>query len=1185
MASSSDGAASAPHVQETGADASYDRMGRVERLPSAQEQLLRAQLQQLGLEADDDAPLLNKDRNADVVPPVHPWPSSNTWGHDALDSFGAALAASARTWPSSAPSPPHPTPFSFHHRSTDLGQNLRFPSSRPNYISASEEVEQQRQVIQHQIEQLQRQHEQLQLHQQMLQPSMSLSSDSSQTRHPVRNMSMESRYHPTSISGAWAPIGNESISLRSNFTFPPRSQSESPMPPQQSHAMIPPSAYNGRTPSSLHTGYTRHASQQLTSDLSPKFLMAGGGLINLNTLDLSATWNEYDDKHPNSPPQERVAQRHTRSSSASSAALHSPAMDTLLTGLPQAQAQLAALRRSRHHIGPNIHNRSMSHGRSASIGSNASGAPRRALFGSYLPQNSLPLLLLAGKLVVGVLRINKRNRSDAWVTTEVFGHDIFISGSKDRNRALEGDIVAVELLNAKEVWQTKRDKADKKKRKEEFSQGATVSGTSTHSAGRRTDKARDDIEVEGAQLKLVEDEEESETSPPPLAGHVVAIVERMPGQIFPGTLALLRPSSAATKEKQQAERGECDSPPIGAAGLSRPKIIWFRPSDKRVPLIAIPSDQAPEDFWDEKKQESFAHCLFFACIKRWPITSLHPFGSLVDRVGPIGSLEAESRALLRSYCHDIVAPFSDMALRNVPTIDSWSIPDNEYEARRSFSAFTLNGRGPRQVAFSMDQHGSNSFTIGVHVADITYFLHPNTALDREARRRGASVHLVQESFEMLPPDLLRIAALHVNSDALAKSVVFTFQSDRVVDIWIGRSIVHVKHMTSYAELDRVLLGETTSFPVAPDTLRAVLDKAQQLRLERLARGGLSLPHTWLEFDLDDKKRPTNVHCCTDAESLSHVLVDELCVRANTAVAHRLAAALEDNALLERQDVPTERAWNSLVNGLQALGLPKESLSSMTLASALNNLPASSRPVANALTQKALSDSKLYTPALVDATKFMHYALGEPVYTQFVSPLQRYSDVCVHRQLDMVLDGTVHAERQGTDTLSKLAHQCTVKNRAVGAAEMQSAHLYLCQWLKDASELRPGELETRRALVMSVNASSMDILVPSFTLEKRVHLDCLPVENIHWDPATYSVTLTWLSGVDSMAWLGEAIDDVQCTKLSSTQKETRNMKTISPKAISSREQRITSMTELDVYVLSDMEKSPPIIKVVVVNPCA
>lgn len=1184
MASSFDGAAPATHLQEPGAGGSYDSVNRNQRLPSAQEQLLRTQLQQLGLEADDDAPLVNKDRTADIVPPVHPWPSNNTWGHDSLDSFGAALAASVHPWSNSAPSPPQPTPLSFHHRSADLSQNFRFPSSRPTYISASEEVEQQRQAIQHQIEQLQRQHEQLQLHQQMLQPGVPLTSHLPQSRRPVRNMSMESGYHPTSMSGTWKPIGNEPISIRPDFTFPPRSRSESPMPSQHSHAMIPPSVYNNNAPSSRHTGYARHTSQQLASELSPKFLMAGGGLINLNTLDLSGTWNEYDDKHSNYAPQERAAQRHTRSSSASSAALHLPAMDSLLAGLPQAQAQLAALRRSRHHFGPNMHNRSMSHGRSASIGSNAGGAPRRALFGSYLPQNSLPLLLLAGKLVVGVLRINKRNRSDAWVTTEVLGHDIFISGSKDRNRALEGDIVAVELLNAKEVWQTKRDKADKKKRKEESSQGVPTSGNSTHSAGRRIDKARDDIEVEGAQLKLVEDEEESEIIPPPLAGHVVAIVERMPGQIFPGTLALLRPSSAATKEKQQAERGEYESPSIGGPGASRPKIIWFRPSDKRVPLIAIPSDQAPEEFWDEKKQESFGHCLFFACIKRWPITSLHPFGSLVDRIGPIGSLEAESQALLRSHCPDIVAPLSDMTLRNMLSPDSWTIPENEYGSRRSFSAFTVKGRGPRQVAFSVDPHGFDSLMIGVHVSDITYFIQANGALDREARRRGASVHLVQQSFEMLPPDLLRLAALHVNSDALSKSVVFTLQSDRVVDIWIGRSIVHVKHITSYAELDRVLQGKTTSLPVTPDRLRTVLDKAQELRSERLARGGLHIPRTWLEFDLDAKQRPTNVHCCTDAGSLSQVLVDEFCMRANTAVAHRLAAALEDNALLERQDVPTERAWDSLVASLQALGLPNESLTPLTLSSALSNLPASFRPVANALTQKALSDSKLYTPALVDAAKFMHFTMGEPVYTQFVSPLQRYSDICVHRQLDMVLDGTVYAEFQSTDTLSKLAHQCTVKNRAARAAEMQSVHLYLCQWLKEKTEMCSGRVETRRALVMSVNASSMDILVPSFTLEKRVHFDCLPLENIHWDPASYSVTLTWRSGVDSMAWLGETIDDVQCGELSNARKESPSTDAPTPKDISSLQQRITSMTELDVYVLSDMEKSPPIIKVVVVNPC-
>lgn len=104
---------------------------------------------------------------------------------------------------------------------------------------------------------------------------------------------------------------------------------------------------------------------------------------------------------------------------------------------------------------------------------------------------------------------------------------------------------------------------------------------------------------------------------PQFAGHVVAVVERMPGQLFSGTLGLLRPSSAATKEKQEAERRERE----GDRGvdesqkpIERPKIVWFKPTDKRVPLIAIPTEQAPPDF--VQNSELYADRLFVACIKR-----------------------------------------------------------------------------------------------------------------------------------------------------------------------------------------------------------------------------------------------------------------------------------------------------------------------------------------------------------------------------------------------------------------------------------------------------------------------------------------------------------------------------------------------------------------------------------------
>jgi protein SSD1 len=104
---------------------------------------------------------------------------------------------------------------------------------------------------------------------------------------------------------------------------------------------------------------------------------------------------------------------------------------------------------------------------------------------------------------------------------------------------------------------------------------------------------------------------------PQFAGHVVAVVERMPGQLFSGTLGLLRPSSAATKEKQEAERREregdkAEEPKKGP--IERPKIVWFKPTDKRVPLIAIPTEQAPPDF--VQNSEAYVDKLFVACIKR-----------------------------------------------------------------------------------------------------------------------------------------------------------------------------------------------------------------------------------------------------------------------------------------------------------------------------------------------------------------------------------------------------------------------------------------------------------------------------------------------------------------------------------------------------------------------------------------
>ena len=165
---------------------------------------------------------------------------------------------------------------------------------------------------------------------------------------------------------------------------------------------------------------------------------------------------------------------------------------------------------------------------------------RKTLFTPYLPQATLPALLGDGQLVSGILRVNKKNRSDAYVSTQdgLLDADIFICGSKDRNRALEGDLVAVELLDVDEVWGQKREKEEKKKRKDiTDTRGGSNNGNNERShrdnstngddqpaapeggmrrrgslRQRPTQKKNDDVEVEGQSLLLVEEEEVNDVS-------------------------------------------------------------------------------------------------------------------------------------------------------------------------------------------------------------------------------------------------------------------------------------------------------------------------------------------------------------------------------------------------------------------------------------------------------------------------------------------------------------------------------------------------------------------------------------------------------------------------------------------------------------------------------------------------
>ncbi|EPT03775.1 hypothetical protein FOMPIDRAFT_49092 [Fomitopsis schrenkii] len=760
---------------------------------------------------------------------------------------------------------------------------------------------------------------------------------------------------------------------------------------------------------------------------------------------------------------------------------------------------------------------------------------RKSLFAPYLPQASLPPLLAAGKLVVGILRVNKRNRSDAYVATEVLDADIYICGSKDRNRALEGDIVAVELLDVDEVWGTKKEKEEKKRKKEENS-AYDLKGA----AGRKNDKKKDDVEVEGQGLMLFEDEEVTDEVKPQFAGHVVAVVERMPGQLFSGTLGLLRPSSAATKEKQEAERRERE----GDRGdeprrqIERPKIVWFKPTDKRVPLIAIPTEQAPADFI--QNSEAYANKLFVACIKRHPISSLHPFGTLVEELGPIGDIEVETSALLKD-CNFPSEDFSENVLKCLPPMP-WSIPDHELEARKDLRGertFTIDPDTAKDLddALSVSVNEDGTYNIGVHIADVSYFVKPNSALDRDARKRATSVYLVQRAVPMLPPALSeQLCSLTPGQDRLAFSVIFTITPEaKILKKWFGKTIIKSSARFAYKDASALLAGQTLAFEHAPEyglddyvkDLKVLNDLARQLRTRRYDSGCIRTESLKLTFKLDEDGMP--IDCEPYQRGDAHHLIEEFMLLGNTAVAQQVAVHFTEQALLRRHDPPIERRLNAFVDRAARMGVKIDASSPAALMKTLEAITdPTARRTLELYLRKASSTAKYFCAGMLDIAKYGHYALNIPLYTHFTSPIRRYADILVHRQLDSILQGGPEPKfTMDRDAVAKVAQQCNIKRDSAKLAQEQSTHLYLCMLIHDLTQ-RYGPV-IREAKVVGVLDAAFDVLVPEFGIEKRVHVDQMPIDNHVYDEHTHTLQIYW-SDRDVITWLAENSDDEHLKKV-------------------------------------------------------
>jgi protein SSD1 len=779
---------------------------------------------------------------------------------------------------------------------------------------------------------------------------------------------------------------------------------------------------------------------------------------------------------------------------------------------------------------------------------------RKTLFTPYLPQATLPALLNDGQLVAGILRVNKKNRSDAYVTTSDLDADIFICGSKDRNRALEGDLVAIELLDVDEVWGQKREKEEKKKRKDitdtrasgnsdkptrsDSQNGENVTIAPDGSIKRRgslrqrpTQKKNDDVEVEGQSLLLMEEEEISDEQKPLYAGHVVAVVERVAGQMFSGTLGLLRPSSQATKEKQEAERQARD----GGQGRhhqerqqDKPKIVWFKPTDKRVPLIAIPTEQAPRDFVE--KHQDYANRIFVACIKRWPITSLHPFGTLVEQLGEMGDLRVETDALLRdnNFASD---EFSEAVLKNVG-YEEWSVATESEELladRRDFRnerTFTIDPNGSKELddAIHIKHLDNGKMELGIHVADIAHFVKANSLVDREAKKRGTGVYLMNRAVNMLPPRLAADLCSLVPGEArLTVSVVFEVdaQTGEVNDEpWIGKGVIQSAGKLTYEEVDAIISGsnDVKLHGATAEDIKALHTIANKFREGRYGSRSANLAPLRLLYQLDDENVPVE-HNIFDS-SASHEIIEELSHKANAVVAQKIFSAFPETAFLRRHGPPNARRLQTFADRMSKAGYKMDLSSSGALQNSLFKVQdAGLRKGMETLLIKTMQRAKYYVPKFVTEQQHQHYALNLPLYAHFTNPTRRYADVIVHRQLTAALSNCTINFTEDAESLSKTAEQCNTKKDSAQSAQEQSVHIESCRMMDKKRQELGGDLISE-GIVICVYESAFDVLIPEYGFEKRVHCDQLPLKKAEYRKSERVLELYWEKGVPSSAYIPE-----------------------------------------------------------------
>ncbi len=451
----------------------------------------------------------------------------------------------------------------------------------------------------------------------------------------------------------------------------------------------------------------------------------------------------------------------------------------------------------------------------------------------------------------------------------------------------------------------------------------------------------------------------------------------------------------------------------------------------------------------------------------WPERMNNPVGRVIKRLGRPGDNNVEMQSILAEY--DFPLDFPKEAEKEAAKIAQPT--EKDYEGRKDFrkvTTFTIDPADAKDFddALSFRQLKNGNYEVGVHIADVSHYVKPGTAIDREAYERGTSVYLVDRTIPMLPEKLCNgVCSLRPHEDKLCFSVVMELNDKaEVLNQWFGKTVINSDTRYAYEEAQAVIdSGNPTATPDGKNNGNAVTGKAilelhrlaTILREQRYKDGAINFESQEVKFLLDENAKPIGVYIKESKEA--NWLIEEFMLLANRKVAERAGGVSskeksqtgkpsgnQKTFVYRVHDEPNPEKLNTFVEFVAKLGYKMKIGSRQALANSYNSL---FDRIAGRGEEYMIDTIAIRTmaKAVYSTQNIGHYGLGFRYYTHFTSPIRRYPDLMVHRLLERYLAG---GSSVSADEYEEYCRHCSAMEKKAADAERASVKYKQAEYLSD-----------------------------------------------------------------------------------------------------------------------------------------